>query len=534
MNLHSYQGVSFFVISALLVSLSMSYPQTLWFFVFFFLVPILYYLENFKSFKVYLFGKMFLFGFIFAALSTLWFLSTYPLDWMGVESSMLSIFIIGSIWLLFCLVFSIPIALWPVLLSYVKTKNIFVGALLGASLWILLEYLRSWFVAFGVYGNETLFGPHHTYYSLGYVAGGVPVLKDVLAVGGLYLASFLIIISNYFFYSLYRVVKNKEQSRMASLYLLGVIVFIILGSFLNMKYVRGTGTAPSFVASVVTTYLPATKDKSVGVKKAEVALKILSEIDNKEGVIILPENLNVVTPFFDNQKIKNELIASKHLIIGSYTGLDDHSMFFLTPLHNNVTHYKKQLLMPVGEYGVTAVRFLIQASLRKDWLDTYDRVMTATQKSEVQKQYVPGVFKDSVIKGLVIGGSICSENISPHIYTNATKKGATVLVNIASHAPFHGSQLLMRQTRAINTVRALENGRYFVTASNYGESFVVSDKGLVKYVSNDTKESSFFNAGIEMQTYVTPYVRYGDYTLWMALGILLLGLIWLFDTRNVR
>ncbi len=512
----------------------MSYPQTLWFFAFFFLVPILYYLENFKSSRLYLLGKMFLFGFIFAALSTLWFISTYPLDWMGLESPMLSIIIIGSTWFLFCSVLAIPVAVWPILVSYVKTRNIFVGALLGASLWILLEYIRSWVVALGVYGNETLFGPHHTYYSLGYVVGGVPILRDVLAVGGLYLASFLIVISNYFFYSLYLVVKNKEQPRSSSLYLLGVIVFIILGSFAYMKYVRGSNTTSSFIASVVTTYLPATKEKSVGVKKAEVALQLLNEIDNQEGVIILPENLNIVTPFFDNQKIKNELIASKHLIIGSYTGLGDHSMFFLTPLHNNVTHYKKQLLMPIGEYGVTAVRFLIQASLRKDWLDTYDRVMTGTQKSEVQKQYVSSVFKDSVIKGLVIGGGICSENISPYIYTNATRKGATVLVNIASHAPFHGSQLLMRQTRAINTVRALENGRYFITASNYSESFVVSDKGLIKYVSNDTKESSFFNADIEMQTYLTPYIRYGDYALVMALCIMLFGFIWLFDTRHAR
>lgn len=530
MRILKKSGLVPFLLAALLVSLAMDFPQTLWPFIFVCLTPILWYREthalNFwnkrEVWSVFL--KMLTFGFIFAVASTPWFASTYPLTWLRINDPALSISIIVVIWAGFAMAMSLPMTLWIFCLYGLRTNNRFFGALIGASAWILLEYVRSWFVALSVYGQGVLFGPHHTYYSLAYVIAGAPVLRDMLPVGGMYLTSFVVVLINVALFDLSLAYKRGSRVGYQTINVWVLIVGIIVVSFVGMKSIRSTDkSGTQFTATVVNTYLPSTIDAQISKQKSAIAMGLIAQMNNPDGIIVLPENLNVMTPFINDTKSATNPMSKDHLVIGSFPGMDSHNMYFFEPQTRRVLYYGKQLLMPIGEYSVAWVRFLIEQTHNDSWLSIYDK----TTQNEPASGEGSMLYGDRTIKDLVLAGSICAENISPYIYQDETRLGATVLLNIASLSPFRNSQTLSRQTIAIDTTRALENGRYFIVASNDNRSFVVRDTGDIENITNGQEVNSFFNAGIQTKNYITPYVNYGDYILYFAFAVLLVAVVWL-------
>ena len=510
-----------FLLSSILFSLALCYPQKLGFLVFIFLTPVLFYLDrNKKSSNIRLFGNMFVFSFVCMLVSTLWFLSVFPLDWLKITDPLLSIFIIVPFWLSFLMAMSLIIAFWPPLVKKIQTGQIFVDAFLGASLWVLIEYLRSWVLAVGVYGDQTLFGPHYTYYSVAYPVSNIPIVHNLFPFGGMYLVSFFIIFSNYFFYYCFAGFKSNKDLKgifLSVLFLASLLFF----STHTLQYIRKKESISSpFVMTVVNMH-ELVSHSSLGAKeRIRKALSLVSSMNNPDGIIIFPENVNIVTPFLEGEIPKDTFTFN--LAIGSFTGNQFYNMYFFTQGDRKVEYYRKQLLMPIGEYNVSWIDFLIQKSSLGHWTNIYNAVKHTHKKGSSQS-----VFSYQKIDGLIFGGSLCSENISPYIYRNATILGSTVLLNIASHAPFHGSNLLARQTLAINTARALENGRYFITSSNYSPSFVITDEGDLIYVSKDSKKESFDNVLVVTKKYITPYVKYGDYVVFLAFIILSLRIIWI-------
>ena len=509
-----------FFLSSFFISLAMCFPQTLSFLSIFFLIPILFYIDKNKLdfskkkevIKAWL--MMFVFGFLFAIFSSFWFFDTYPLDWLnGINNIFFSLVIIFSILFIYSFIIAIPISFWILLIYKFKKENILVNAFLGASFWVLLEYFRYWFSVLSVYGNQLFWGPHYTNYSLAYSSYNIFFIKDLIPVGGIYLASFIIILINYFiYYLLFKINKDNKKLIIA----LGIFMFVVISSsFLYMKSLRATGYKIVEVSVGNTYLLPGINFISQGYRE-KTSFNLVSEIKNKDGIVIIPENLNIIKPFLNSKDdSKVELIKRNNLIIGSSNFGDYFAMYFFNPQNGDVKYYPKQLLMPVGEYSISWMRFLIKLTNNKEWIDTYDNIEHFAKKGD-------GIFvyKDEK-SGALISGGLCSENISPYIYRDETRSGANMLLNVASHGPFHGSPLLFRQTVAINTVRALENGRYLVTATNKDKSFVITDDGNVQDISTSTKEYSYFNSQVKLKEYITPYVKYGDYVVLLLLGLIL-------------
>ncbi len=94
-------------------------------------------------------------------------------------------------------------------------------------------------------------------------------------------------------------------------------------------------------------------------------------------------------------------------------------------------------------------------------------------------------------------------------------------------SPFRNNATLGRQTLAIDMTRALENGSYFVMAGNDNESFVIADTGNIVAISGDDAPNSSLNAEVQVHTYTTPFVRFGDYMLLIAGAFLLIVCVWL-------
>lgn len=528
--------ILYFLLSGCILALAMNYPEEVWFLVFVFLVPVLFFTntytqENAKD----IFTRMFLFSFVFVLFATFYFLEAFPLDWMGIHGIVTNIIVIGGVWASFAVVMSIPLGLWLVCVYRLRTNNDIINALTASFLWVFLEYCRSWFVALGIYSHETLLGPHHTYYSLGYTLSSAPVLRELIPVGGLYLGSFVIILINYFFYTAFFCFRNNKKS----IIFLGVCICIIIGgSYFSMRSIRENDVNLSHITTtIINTNSEPAKTREAFLAKSEDVYSRFELIKNDHGVTILPEELNLANTFLDVDGIHeniNTSLNTSEIIIGSSPNKEHYGkMFFFNTQKKTVEYIRKQLLMPVGEYGIGWMGYILSMTHTNEELDLYKKSRhIVADRYEKRMLYSSDIHND-----VVIGGSLCSENISPYIYSDMTRRGATVLVNSASHRPFHGSQLLERQTIAVNMTRALENGRYFVTASNHGRSSVITDKGIIQKISTSTETFSYFNEEIYLKKYSTPYVRYGDYIVIIATMYLLsqcIRYMWVRKTTPIK
>ncbi len=91
-----------------------------------------------------------------------------------------------------------------------------------------------------------------------------------------------------------------------------------------------------------------------------------------------------------------------------------------------------------------------------------------------------------------IGVSICVELIYPHIISNEVRHGANLLINVSNLGWFHQSSL-NRQILAAAVMRAVENGRFLVLATNTGISAVIDPSGVITSVSYPSKRGTLID-----------------------------------------
>ena len=496
----------------------MIFPQTLWWLVLVSLVPLLSFLMEEKRLRDYLIG-VFFFSCTFVSLSTIWFFKAVPLDWAGVPSVSFAYFLVGCVWIIFTAVMALPVLAWGLIIFRVQHK--YPVLLVSASfLWILAEYVRSWLVTAAFYGKQTLFGPHHTYYALGYPLAEAPILKNLFPVGGLYLASLFVIMSNFLILTMiFFFLKKKEVS--PRLVIRSCISFSVmwLSLFLFVYTGKNTIQQTSLQIVVVNGNVHARSVAEGIKKKQELSNIFLDSFNQKSDLIIFPENFN---PFSGLQ------FSGAYAVIGSYTGEHFYNLFFWDPLSKkgNVSFYQKKLLMPVVEYPLAVVEKIVYFFTPDSWSAGYKSMSTSHKKGSATN-VVSFIGKNSSV-----GVSLCSENISPIMTREAVQGGSEFLVNIASLAPFHGSLILERQTEAVIKARALETGRYFVVSSNGAESFVIDNHGTKIFSLKSNKEISYGKTIIFLENYITPYVRYGDWVVIISVVMMSLQALWFFPFKK--
>lgn len=500
-----------FFFSALILSLAFNFPQELGFLCLIFLLPIFISLEkiNVKTSNKKIFTLTFFFTFIFSILSTTWFVAIHPLTWAGIDNNTYSLIIVFGLWILLGIFMALPMSFWGlVLLNNIKKIKL-VNILLIAFSWILLEFFRSLILAFALFSNEVLFGPHHTYYSLAYLLSEISILKNLLSGGGIYLGSFCIILINFVFYLAILHRRNgdiKTRKILINLFFL-VSIIILISNFATLKYktLAGKNTESVYISN---SKFESSKNKLQSDLKNKTAIKKINEIlkiKNSGGdIFILPENFDVYNIFKTNKKT----FIKDIFVIGSFSA-EKENMYFLDTKNESVGIYEKQLLMPIGEYKV---KYIQVVDMIFDFLSKKEKTLETTiKKGKSANTYQ---FEKS---NLIFISSICSENISPYLYKNGVSSGGNIILNIASHGPFRGSLSLERQTLAINKTRAIENGKYFITNSNYGDTFLISPFGeTVFYIKNsdiENQDLKFYSANISSENFKTIYSVFGDYIL---------------------
>jgi len=388
-------------------------------------------------------------------------------------------------------------------------------------IWIILEYLRAWGFGFFWIGKESLIGPHWTFGNLAYSLHNSANLIQLASFVGIYGISFLIIVINVALFLYFRNHKEKK--------ILILMIFLILISFIWSGYgfqslKNEEKGEQREIAFLQTNFLSGSDFNPY--QKKEVFKSILDLFQLPESIeaspdfVVSPEGFGVVSItqdkdiakhllenfwqpgqiFLENQKIADENQKTKSRLF--YYDLDK---------EKPIGYHDKMLLVPGGDYLPYTVKSLM--SIYSFNIDFEKKLYTKGEKIEPIKTE----------KGIV-GGTICSSVLSPNINREITKKGAEFLAIVSSDAPFHGAETLLAQNLAMSKLRAVENRRYFVQATNMGYSFLINPKGEIVLKSSELGNKIFFS-NIKLINKKTFYTKFGDLIICIAFILVLITLL---------
>lgn len=122
---------------------------------------------------------------------------------------------------------------------------------------------------------------------------------------------------------------------------------------------------------------------------------------------------------------------------------------------------------------------------------------------------------------LKIGASICYEDAYSNLLRQSAKQ-ANVLVNISNDAWF-GDTVAPHQHLQISQMRALENGRFMLRATNTGISAIIDHRGRVLKRSAQFSPEAL-SGEFEIREGTTPFTRLGS---WPVLLFSIAGFVWM-------
>jgi apolipoprotein N-acyltransferase len=177
--------------------------------------------------------------------------------------------------------------------------------------------------------------------------------------------------------------------------------------------------------------------------------------------------------------------------LGGGTSRPLNSADVLDPAGSLMIQYDKIHLVPFGEY-VPA------------WLDHWVGKITAEAGN-----YVPG--SNYAFAGMgpgKMGLSICYEEIFPQLVRRVTPSGPSVMINISDDG-WYGDTSARYQSQEMSRIRAIENRRYLLRATNDGVTSVIDPYGRVLQTLPPRTQGALA-VHFDYESGETPYHALGD------------------------
>ncbi|OQY18871.1 MAG: apolipoprotein N-acyltransferase [Desulfobacteraceae bacterium 4572_35.1] len=400
---------------------------------------------------------------------------------------------------------------------YINSKLQLPLALVMPTVWLVGEYLRSYFLSGFPWGN------------IAYSQTPYPVLMQSADLGGVYVVVFLLIVVNYSIARLWHVVRFHERFPwrlmliVVSLWLVNYAyglwrihdIDVNSGEALRVALIQGNVKQslkwePRRLAPTLNRY----KKLSIQVRDAQL--------------LVWPES---ATPFFFQDESSftrevRELAREKDsmLLFGSpaYFFRGDspgekrlrylNSAFLVSSQGETLGRSDKVHLVPFGEYV------------------PFSELLSFVNKlAHGVGDFASGVKKLLPVAGHELGVLVCYEAIFPAIAREQVNRGAQLLVNITNDAWF-GDSSAPWQHLAMTQWRAVENRVWLARCANSGVSALIDPLGRV------VRQSQLFRQQIIIgNTYfcdgTSLYTRTGDI---VPLLLTVVVVLWLWQGRSKR
>jgi apolipoprotein N-acyltransferase len=432
-------------------------------------------------------GESFILGYLFG-----FAMFGIGVSWLHISINLFGgMNIIGAYFFTFLLIAFI--SLYPALCGYITNrffKDFYYIAI--PALWLLTEWCRGWVLTgfpwlnIGTSQTDSLF------------ANFAPVIGD-------YGISFIICVIAV---SIITFIKEKIKGKIIS-----VITFILIltSSFYlgktNWVELNGKEISVTLVQGAIPQQIKWNPDYR---EKTYQIYSGLSEPYWSSDLIIWPETAipsyyHRAEDFIDRIEAKQQ--SSNTLFMSGIVNKDiseDKYFNSILLIDNEHRFYNKHHLVPFGEY--LPLKILL------------DRILRFLQIP--MSDFSSGEFKQKLLKTdkAIFGMSICYEDAYGTEIRQALPD-ANILINVSNDAWF-GDSLAPHQHLQIARMRAIENGRYILRATNTGISAVIDNKG--KLIARSPQfEQHALHKNVPLLTGQTLYSKYGNYLI-LILSVVLL------------
>ncbi|WP_058369574.1 apolipoprotein N-acyltransferase [Psychrobacter sp. ENNN9_III] len=372
-----------------------------------------------------------------------------------------------------------------------------------AALWVLQEWMKTWLFT----GFPWLF--------VGYAFTEQYWLSSLAPVAGVFAISFVAILL---------AASIVELLRRRGGYMVVAIALLIISTSLwliNPQWTKPKGT-PDLSVSLIQGNIP--QDLKWLTEYQVETLNIYAKLTSTEwgrDLILWPESS---IPMFQTEAVGfiNEMVKMAKATDTTWvTGIPykDEAAFDETqdkypPFYNSVVAlgadaeglYKKQRLVPFGEY----IPFEGLLDILPNLAGSQD-IMSYSRGSDEQLPLQ--------VRGHNLGAAVCYEVA----YPNTTRKNAIstdFLLTISNDAWFGTSAGPLQHLQMVQ-MRALENGRWFMRATNTGVTAIIDHKGRIVERAPQF-ERTVLRGHVQARVGNTPFMRFGNYPVLFIMALLLL------------
>jgi apolipoprotein N-acyltransferase len=190
---------------------------------------------------------------------------------------------------------------------------------------------------------------------------------------------------------------------------------------------------------------------------------------------------------------------------GKRSGRWTNSLFAVTANGQTLSRYDKVKLVPLGEY----IPFESLLGRFMGRLSPLDAMLAPGDPEQIFQT----PFGDAI-------AGICYESAFPEHFRRQTAAGGNLILTASNNA--HYSAAMPAQHHAMDVMRAIENDRWAVRATNTGYSAIVDPHGRTLWRSG-LNVYAIHAETVERRTSQTPYVRWGNLFLGLFLTLTLIS-----------
>ena len=438
-----------------------------------------------------------------------WFLSLYPLDFIGMDNASSAVVVIAG-WFGVSALQAVPGGLIFVFFKLLYRSKIFDRApalrpLALASLWIVFEW-SSTFGWTGVPWGRLCIGQSEY----------LPALQSASLLGP-YFVSFLILIVNGLL--AYAIVNYRAKITSVLCVALSVVILcsnLLVGMELMQKKDEDRITVQ--VAAI-----QGNVDMDATGSALPELMRVYGDMTREAAsrgaeLIVWPESIfpyrlnrySLLQDFVSELAVECNVTLIVGALYGDKDGKSYNTLYMVTPngqISDNLYH--KRHLVPFGEYVPMRELFmtLIPPLAELSALD-----------DDLSPGYETALFETKWGK---LGGLICFDSIYEELTRASAKDGANLMMLPSNDSWWFSTSVETYQNETQAMLRAIESGRYLVRAGNTGISSIITEHGEHKaWLAPETKGIAI--AEVEMCTETTLYTRIGNLFVYLCIAFVLL------------
>ncbi len=379
----------------------------------------------------------------------------------------------------------------------------------GTAAWVLIP---EWVRARAIFGFEWGF--------LGYACADWTAVRQLAAVGGVPLLSGLVVLVNFGIASVF--VTNRQERGWwgpAGIALSCLGLATIWGAWAARSVDAPKPNVPVALVQYSGTSTNGASYNEIGFIQG-YASHIIDAINHGVRLIVLPETVmwGVVTldgtPSNNRPPYRTYPLASwtamilpwlratdTALIVGINAVVEgrDHNTLFAWTAAGPVGAYHKQRLVPFSEYRPWGWG---------GWTIRGSSLLVPGHGSQLLR-----------LPRLTVGEMICQEVLFSSLTRASVRDGATLLVSGGNDGVFANPAVACFHADAAQ-LRAVEAGRYLVRAMKTGISAIIDPVGR-ELAQSRLNEDAVLYGTIAPRTILTPYVRFGDWVVWLSAFLVL-------------